>query len=27
MLIGVYPRILTDVINLGILPIWGQLGL
>jgi NADH-quinone oxidoreductase subunit M len=27
MVIGVYPRILTDVINLGILPIWGQLGL
>jgi NADH-quinone oxidoreductase subunit M len=27
MLIGIYPRIFTDVINLGILPIWSQLGL
>ncbi|MFQ5987238.1 MAG: NuoM family protein [Dehalococcoidia bacterium] len=27
MLIGIYPRILTDVINMGILPIFGGLGL
>jgi NADH-quinone oxidoreductase subunit M len=25
MLIGIYPRILTDVINLGILPIWERI--
>jgi len=27
MLIGIYPRILTDVIDMGILPIFGGLGL
>ncbi len=27
VLIGVYPKILTDVINLGIAPIWNQLSL